>query len=318
MKKRAVIVGSSGQDGTLLYEYLINDNYAVLGVDRDVLTSNGIGWNQPISISKEGEVVELIKTIRPDEIYYLAAVNQSSEDRKTNDLELYQKSYSVNVLSLINFLEAVRLYSPSSKIFYASSSMVFGQSKTEKQNEETAFNPDTIYGITKLDGLLACRYYRNIHNIFASVGILYNHESALRTKNFISRKVIQGAIDIKNQKKKELVVGDLNASADWGYAPDFVRAMHSLLKMEKSGEYIVSTGQKHSVRDMVARVFSDLELDWKEFVREDKGILTREKVALIGDHTKLSKMTGWKPSISFDDMISSIAKQLLDDALPKD
>lgn len=307
--KKAIIVGCEGQDGRLLYDLLIGMNYSLLGIGQNVIRSDGIKRDKIVDISIKEDVFDLLKTIKPHEIYYLAAFHHSSEDKLVDDYKLYQQSYNVNLFYLINFLEAIKLYSPETRLFYAASCLIFGKCETEIQDENTPFNPDTVYGITKLDGLLTCRYYRNRYGIFASTGILYNHESHLRKVNFISKKIIKGAINIKNKKQDKINLGDLTAEIDWGYAPDYVNAMYKILNASTADEYIVATGTKHSVRDFVRITFKYLNLDWEQYVEEDKSILSRGKKSLVGDSSKLRKITGWKPSVSFKKMIKVLLEK---------
>jgi GDPmannose 4,6-dehydratase len=307
--KKAIIVGCEGQDGRLLYDLLIGMNYSLLGIGKNVIRSDGIKWDKIVDISIKENVFDLLKTIKPREIYYLAAFHHSSEDKPIDNYELYQQSYNVNLFYLINFLEAIRLYSPETRLFYAASSLIFGKCETEIQDENTPFNPDTVYGITKLDGLLICRFYRNEYEIFASTGILYNHESHLRKVNFISKKIIKGAINVKNKKQDKIYLGDLTAEIDWGYAPDYVKGMHKILNSPTADEYIVATGTKHSVRDFVRITFEYLNLDWQHYVKENKNIITRKRNVLIGNPMKLKKVTGWQPAVDFKGMIKILLKK---------
>jgi GDPmannose 4,6-dehydratase len=216
--RKAIIIGNRGQDGTILTKYLLKKKYQVTGVDTD----------SKVDITNLHQVENLIKEIKPDEVYYLAAFHQSSQDKAIEQTLLYQKSYEVNVFGYINFLEAIRKHSPESRIFYAASSMIFGNPKKEVQTEKSLYCPNTPYGITKLDGVLISRIYREQYDIFASCGIMFNHESEFRTANFITTKIIQGAVDIKKGIKDKLEVGSLSAKVDWGYAYDYVKAMNAV------------------------------------------------------------------------------------------
>lgn len=297
--KSAIIVGSNGQDGRLLFELLGKKGYTVIGISRD----------SDADITKKENVFDLIKTHKPDEIYYLAAYHNSSEDDYPENVKLFEKSYEVNVRALIYFLEAIRLSSPGTRIFYASSSHIFKGSNTEVQDESTPINPTCIYGITKSSGMFACRFYKNNYNIFASTGILYNHESSLRNEKFVSKKIIKGAINIKNKKQDKIFLGNLKAEIDWGYAPDYVDAMHRILNIEKPDEFIISTGQKHMVQDFVEIVFSYLDLDWRLYIKENSSIIKGQKVSLLGNPEKLMKMTGWRPSANFEQMIKILLEE---------
>jgi GDPmannose 4,6-dehydratase len=311
MKKTAIIVGSAGQDGKIACEQLAKKGFNVIGIDKQAGLPGALkNFTKSLTdIENTKEVFGLIKKVRPDEIYYFAAFHHSSQDKLIDNIELLDKSYKVNVLSLLNFLEGIRRFSPKSRLFYAASSLVFGDTDKKNQSEATKFSPDSMYGITKLDGLYLCRMYRKKYGVFASVGILYNHESAYRGNQFLSKKVITTAIDIKKKKKKNLILGDLEARVDWGYAPDYVDAMQRILQLKKSDDFIIATGKTHSVRDFVKTAFSYQGLDWKKYVKEEKQSITRNRKSLAGDARKLKKMTGWKPSVGFEGMIRKITKK---------
>ena len=289
--KRAIIVGCNGQDGTLLYEYLSNKNYLILGLGRDSNKSNESGWDKPIDISNSTEIFDTIKKFKPNEIYHLAAYHHSSQDIMPDDIELYELSYNTNVLSLVNFLEGINRFSKDTRLFYAASSLIFGQASEEYQDENTKMNPACIYGLTKSFGVLACRYFRNKHSLFVSTGILYNHESKYRNPKFLSKKVITTLINIKNKKQDKLIVGDLEAEVDWGYAPDYVDAMYKILNLASPDEFIIASGEKHTVKEFIEEAFSNLSLDWKQYVEEEKDIIKRKKAVLVGNNTKLKQLT---------------------------
>ncbi len=301
--KVAVVVGCNGQDGKIAMELLSKKGYGVVGIGKSVVRTVGISWPKIIDITNTGDVFELLAALRPQEVYYFATVHHSSEDEQIDNLALFKQSYEINVLSLLNFLEGMRQFSPATRLFYAASSLVFGETNSELQDESTPFNPTTIYGITKLDGLMTCRFYRKNYEIFAAIGIFYNHESNYRLAKFISKKIVNSAIAIKNGKQDKLVVGDLNAEIDWGYAPDYVEAAHRILNIESSDEFVIATGIKHSVRDFVKMTFECLNLDWQNHVEENPNLLKRKRIAMVGNPQKLMNMTGWKPSVSFEEMI---------------
>lgn len=308
--KKALIVGSSGQDGTILFDLLVNLGYSIIGIDKQEIKTHGLEWSQSVDINDKDQVFALIKKIKPDEIYYLAAFHHSSQDKKIDFAEDFRRSYETNVLALINFLEGIRLFSPRTRIFYASSSLIFGRCKKKKQNEQTPHHPENAYSLTKMDGVILCRFYREKYNIFAASGILYNHESEYRTDNFISMKIIKAALRIKAGQQQELIVGDLNTSVDWGYAPDYVQAMNLILNIKQADDFIVATGQTHTVLDFIKVSFGYLGLDWQKFVREDKGIIKENRTVLMGDAKKLRNQTGWKPSVDFTEMIKKIIDKL--------
>lgn len=308
--KTAIIIGSEGQDGKILFDFLSEKNYKLVGVGRKSVRSKGLKWNRVVDITKVKEVFDLVKKIKPDEIYYLAAFHHSSQDRTQDDLILLNKSYQINFFSVANFLEAVRRFSPQSRLFYAASSLIFGSLAYGKQNEATPFNPDSFYGLSKLDGLLLCRLYRQKYGLFISTGIFYNHESAYRQIKFVSRKIIQGAINIKNKKQNILKIGSLHSEVDWGYAPDYMVAAYKMLQTSFPDEFVVATGKKHSVLDIVKLTFGYFGIDWKRYVIEDSCIISRKRSVPLGDARKLARVTGWKPSVDFKEMIIKIVKQL--------
>ncbi len=306
--KIALIIGCEGQDGRLIRELLLSQGYAVLGLARGIVHSVNVAWDRPVDIFKQEIVLDLMKTVSFDEIYYLAAHHQSSQDPSQDNTFLFKQSHAVNVEGLLNFLEAIRLRAPKAHLFYAASSLLFANTTTNIQDEQTPFAPDSIYGMTKLNGLLLCRYYRQQYGVFASTGILYNHESPYRAANFISTKIVQAAVKIKQGKQEGLVVGDLNASIDWGYAPDYVKAMQQILSAPEGDEFIIATGQKHCVRDFVQIAFDCVGLDWKKYVKEDIGIMTRKRKSLVGNSQKLMDATGWRPSVDFKGMIKLLVE----------
>jgi len=215
--KRAIIVGSKGQDGRLLCERLINNSHAVLGIGREGIESSEPFDLSEVDILERQNVLDAVKIWQPNEIYYLPAFHHSSQDTLSSDqLDFFEKSYAVHVKGLLHFLEAIRLTSYPTKLFYAASSLVFGEASDETQSENTPMNPRCVYGITKVNGVHCCRFYRKTHGIHASVGFLYNHASPYRAEKFVSQKIIRAAVDIFRGSTKKLVLGDLSAKIDWG------------------------------------------------------------------------------------------------------
>lgn len=307
---RVIIVGATGQDGTYLYRLLEEKKYQIYGFGRHRVISNNDEWASDAApdITCFSDVCELVRKIQPDEIYHLAAVHHSSEDPIAECITLFNQSYKVNVLSLFNFLEAVRQFSPRTRLFYAASSHIFGRPDNEPQDENTRINPLNIYAITKVSGLHLCRMYRTFHRIHTSVGILYNHESPLRGEQFVSRKIVQGAIRCKRDPAHRLVLGDLSGEVDWGYAPDYVEAMHAILSLHEADDFVLATGEKHTVEDFVRIAFGHLGLDWRKFVTEKKEIITRPAVALVGNPAKLVNKIGWKRSVTFSEMVKILVE----------
>ncbi|MFA6417347.1 MAG: GDP-mannose 4,6-dehydratase [Patescibacteria group bacterium] len=308
--KKAIIVGAGGQDGKLLFKLLSDFGYAIIGLDKNGIKTNNVIWKNRINISNQNQVFSLIKKFKPDEIYYLAAYHFSSQDKRGDIYQELRQSYEINVLAFLNFLEGARLFSAKTKIFYAGSSLLFGNAPTKIQTEKTPFKPTGAYGLSKEGGANLCRLYREKYQVFAAMGIMYNHESQYRTANFLSMKIIKGAKDIVDGKEQKLIVGDLKARVDWGYAPDYVLAMKLILNLKKADDFIIATGQAHSVLDFIKTAFKTFGLDWKKYVREDKKIIGEKRNILIGDSRKLKMATGWKPSVSFSKMIEKIINNL--------
>jgi len=239
--KRALIVGHTGQDGQLLFDYLKKQNYQIVGVSSKSATD----------ITVAHSVFSLVETLQPDEIYFLAAHHHSAQDVLNDHLSDLKKSYEINVFALAHFLEAIKIASKHTRLFYASSSLIFGPPQTKVQDESHPRCPDTVYGITKLDGMNLCKYYSTQFGVWAASGILFNHESHLRRDSFLSKKIISKVASIYQSGQGQLSVGNLQASADWGYAPDYVEAFHKILNVEKPDEFIVATGVRHTVLDFI-------------------------------------------------------------------
>jgi GDPmannose 4,6-dehydratase len=312
---RAVIIGANGQDGTFLHEHLLKRNYEIVGIGRSRTSSTTDAWDdgRHVDIGNFSAVIDFLRAVRPDEVYHLAAIHHSSEDPVAEQVRLLEQSYRVNVHSLIHFLEAIRQVSPTTRLFYAASSHIFGRPDVVPQDESTPINPVTIYGITKASGLFLCREYRKTHKVFASVGILYNHESLLRGEQFVSRKIVEGAVQCRRDSACRLTLGSLATIADWGYAPDYVDAMHRILSLDEPDDFVVATGQKHTVEDFARIAFEACGLDWHGFVEEDRDIITRPANPFIGNPAKLVQRTGWKRSVDFSGMIKTLVRQAEDE-----
>ncbi len=305
--KKALIVGCNGQDGRLLTEYLAEKKYSVTGIDSEIYLQDKVSYDRKIDISCTSDINELVREIQPDEIYYFAAYHHSSEQNTSDDAKLFSESYRINVFSLVNFLDAVKKYSGKTKLFYASSSLIFGENEDELVDETSKCNPDSVYGITKFDGLQICRYYRNTYGVFASVGIMFNHESIYRQDKFLSRKIINSAVRINNGSSEKLSIGDLSSETDWGYAPDYVDAAWRILNLDKPDDFIIASGKKHTVGYFAETAFKYFGLDWKDHIEENKSALFRRRKPITGNPGKLKLRTGWSPKVSFEKMIEIIA-----------
>ncbi len=312
--KKALITGINGQDGSYLAELLLIKGYEVHGV----LKRNSVSENQTSrieGIKKDlslyyGDLTDysslhnIVAKVKPDEIYNLAA---QSHVRISFDMPIYTANSTG--LGTLNLLEAVRNSSIDAKIYQASSSEMFGNSIDEDgfQRESTPMNPVSPYGCAKLFSYNLCRNYRNSYDMFVSNGILFNHESPRRGINFVTNKVVKGAVDIKYGITDTLHLGNLDSSRDWGHAKDYVKAMWMIMQQECPDDYVCSTGVSHTVMDLVEYVFERLGLAWQDYVVKDERFLRPEELHdLRGDSSKLRELTGWTHMYTFESMLDEM------------
>jgi GDPmannose 4,6-dehydratase len=316
--KTALIIGANGQDASYLAEFLIKKgNYEVHGTIRrnsvpesqttrieDIYEKNYITLHYA-DLTDTISIQNVIKNIQPHEIYHLAA-----QSHVQISFELPQYTLDTNCSGTLAILEAVRNFSPHSKIYFAATSEMFGNcfDSDKFQRESTPMIPVSPYGCSKLYGYNLCNNYRNAYDMFISNGILFNHESPRRGINFVTNKIVLGAVKIYLQKQDKLILGNLDAHRDWGHAKDYVTAMWMMLQQEKSDNFVISTGETHSVRELVIKVFNYLQLDWEKYVEHDnkKYIRPEELHYLRGDCSKAKNILGWTPTITFDDMIEEM------------
>tara|TARA_B100000795_G_scaffold14615_1_gene9951 strand:+ start:1528 stop:2511 length:984 start_codon:yes stop_codon:yes gene_type:complete len=314
--KKAFITGIGGQDGSYLSEYLINKNYKVYGIIRrnsvvehqkNRLENLNINKNIELSygdVEDRTSLDNLLKKIKPDEIYNLAA---QSHVRISFDVPEY--TIKTNALGVFNMLESLRFNSPKSKFYQASSSEMFGRSvdKNGYQRETTKFEPTSPYGCAKVFAFNLVKHYRHAYKLFCANGILFNHESPRRGSNFVTNKVIKSAVEIKLGIKKKLYMGNLDSFRDWGHAKDYIRAMHLILKHNKPDDFVIATGHTRSIRQLCDVVFKNLNLDYKKYVKQQKKFLRPEELKYLkGDSSKARKVLKWKPEISFEQMINEM------------
>jgi GDPmannose 4,6-dehydratase len=304
MKLTAIIIGVNGQDGKLLYEDLCNKNYNIIGISKDKLILRGIDLDYDfIDINNYTIITNVIKRIKPNEVYYLASYNYSAETIDINK-NILEQSININNIALIGVLNAIYLESPNTKLFYASSSHIFiNNNESHFKDECSNLQADTIYGITKSTGLLICRNYRNYYNLYISVGILFNHESNYRPNNYLSKKIINAVAKIYYGENLKLILGNLDAEVDWGYAPDFINAFQIMLKLDKSDDFIIATGFSHTVREFLTIAFGYINENFERYVEIDKKILQRKSTKLIGKPCKFKNISNWEPSIDFKEMV---------------
>jgi GDPmannose 4,6-dehydratase len=298
--KKALVIGYDGQDGTWLVPYLERRGYSVAGIGR----GSSVGLASGVDIVDRSQVLDLIASFVPNEIYYLAAVHYSSEPRPPDDPELFRRSFEINTIALSNFLHAIAAASPRSRLFYAASSRVFGNPGNTMQDEDTPLNPVDCYGISKTAGVHVCRYYRKQRNVFCSAGILYNHESPRRPAAFVSRKIVRAAVRISRGMEDRLLIGDLDAMVDWGYAPDYIDAAWRILQLDEPDDFVIASGALHSVREFVETAFEGVGLDWTAHVQVDPNALAARRDGMLrGDCGRLAARTGWHPATPFREMV---------------
>jgi len=312
--KKTIIVGYAGQDGSLLVRDLQKRGDEIIGIGRlTCVYPTGFPSDVITDIRDVKQVYDVVRLFQPDEIYYLAAHHVSSEGGVLQiPLHIqFESAQAIHVSGLVNCLSAIVEESPATRLFYASSSLVFSGENGDLQDETTPFTPQGFYGISKTEGIQLCREFRKNHRVFASTGILYNHESHLRAPGFLSAKIIKTAIRISNGSHEKLEVGNLTSRVDWGYAKDYVVAFQKILAAYNPDDFIVATGEAHTVKEFIDIVFKYFNLDAEKYVLENKNILTRRPPVKIGDSSKLRSLTDWTPSLVYMDFV----KQLIEDHL---
>lgn len=308
--KKALITGITGQDGSYLAEFLLEKGYEVIGMVRRTSTVNldRIKHIQekvtivPGDLLDQVSLIELLQEHPPQEVYNLAA--QSFVPTSWNQPVF---TGEVTALGVTRLLDAIRIVDPEIRFYQASSSECFGKVRESPQNEETPFYPRSPYGVAKVYGHWITINYRESYNIFACSGLLFNHESPRRGLEFATRKISYGAAKIKLGLANELRMGNLEARRDWGYAGDYVRAMWLMLQQEKPDDYVVATGEAHSVRDFLEEAFGYLALDYRDYVVVDPQFIRPAEVDyLVGDATKAREVLGWEPTVSFPQLVRMI------------
>ena len=307
MGKTALLAGITGQDGSYLAEFLLGKGYKVYGIVRRSSLENHDRINHlkddiellQGDLLDQNSLTEAVTAANPDEVYNLAA--QSFVPTSWNQPVLTGEFTALGVTRL---LEAIRQANPKIKFYQASSSEMYGAVRETPQKETTPFHPRSPYGVAKTYGHYITINYRESYNLFALSGILFNHESPRRGMEFVTRKISDGVARIKLGLQKELLLGNVDAKRDWGFAGDYVEAMWLMLQQKKAEEFVVGTGETHSVREFVETAFNHAGLNWKDFVRQDRKFMRPADVdILVADTSKAKRVLGWKPKVKFHDLV---------------
>lgn len=292
----AIIIGAGGQDGRLLSQLLKERGTDVIPVRRGELDS-----------CVREDVLKLFRSQNAHEIYYLAAHHQSAESHEQSDpAETFHRGLAVHANGVSTVLEAMRRRQNGDRLFYAASSLVFAGSTTREINELTPMQPNCPYGISKAAGVEICRFYRRQYEVFATCGFLFNHESHLRPPTFLSRKIAIGAARASLDHSYKLTLGSLDTRVDWTYAPDMVEAITRTLTIPHPSDFVMCTGESHSVAEFAEAAFQAVSLDWQQHVQVDSSLLQRQVPPLTGDPSTLQEKTGWLPSIPFEEWIAKM------------
>lgn len=312
-KKVAFITGIAGQDGSYLAELLLDKGYEVHGLVRHVEAANAdYLWRLAAVLDKivlhEGSITsyagiyKIISKVKPDECYHFAAqsfVSYSFDDEAA--------IFDTNLNGTHYVLSALRDIVPTCRFYFAGSSEMFGLADCSPQNEGTKFNPRSLYGIAKAAGFHLTKNYRNSYAMFACSGILYNHESPRRGEIFVTRKITKAVAEIKAGLRSELRLGNLDAKRDWGFAKDYVKAMWLMLQRDVPDDYVIATGQLHTVKEFVQTAFDYVDLDWQKYVVVDKKFYrASEEFPLCGDSQKAKTILNWEPSVDFKTIVQTM------------
>jgi len=307
--KRALVTGVTGQDGAYLSKLLLEKGYKVYGTFRRVSTPNF--WRLqtldiyskihliPADLVDMGSLLEALKVSDPDEVYNLGASSYVA-----TSFEQAVENTEVTGIAVTKFLEAILHQNSDIKFYQASSSEMFGNSKSATQNEETPFFPTSPYAVSKLYAHWITNIYRKSYDMFACCGVLFNHESPIRGLEFVSRKITNGVAQISLGLKDKLVLGNLKAKRDWGFAGEYMVAIHKMMQQDKADDFVISTGESHSVSDFAKEAFDIVGLDWKKYVKSDKKFFRPYELDhLRGNAKKAAKHLKWKPKITFKKLV---------------
>ena len=316
--KKILVLGASGQDGSLISKFLLKKNFRVFGMVRKSATGNlknliGI-INDPNFKLCHGDLLDvfsletIIKVIKPDEIY-----NFADQDHVKWSYELPNYSFDVTGFSVLRILEIIKRYVPKTKFFQPLSSNMFGDSKKKKQNEEEIFSPLSIYALGKVTAFYACEMYKKLYNLKIYSAIFYNHESEVRPEEYVTRKITQSVARIFYGKQKKIILGDIDAKIDWGYAKDYVEAAYNIMQQKKPDYFIIASGKSYTVRYFLKKCFDYVNLDYKKYLVINKNLFRPKKNAtLIGDTSKAFKTFKYKTKTNLKKLIEIMMKNDLE------
>ncbi len=317
MKKKALITGVTGQDGSYLAELLVGKGYDVYGMIRRSSTENFERINHILhrielvkgDLLDQLSLINVLKKVKPNEVYNLGA-----QSFVPTSFEQPVLTGEFTALGVSRLLEAIRLVNRNIRFYQASSSEMFGHVDRPKQNEQTPLRPRNPYGVAKTYGHWMCHIYREGYKMFAVSGILFNHESPRRGKEFVSRRISDGVAKIKLGLARTLTLGNLKAKRDWGFAGDYVKAMWLMLQQRKADDYVIATGKAYSVEDFVRTAFEHVGLSWKKYVRIDPQLVRPTELHILcGDASKAKRLLGWKPKMTFEGLV----KYMVDEDLKR-
>jgi len=309
-KKKILILGATGQDGSFMSKFLQEKNYSVHGMIRRTATGNLSNIKDLLTKKNffihHGDLLDLIsiekiiKKIKPDEIY-----NFADQDHVRWSFEIPSYSFDVTGSSVVKILEIIKNCSPHSKFFQPFSSNIFGNTRKKKQDEKESFSPLSIYALGKVTAYYACQMYREVYGMKIYGAIFYNHESEVRTEEYVTRKITKSVARIYYGKQKKLYLGDIRAKIDWGYAKDYVKAAYQIMQLSKPDVFIIASGKSHSVEYFVKRCFQYVGLDYKKYLRINKKLLRPSQIiSLVGNTAKAKKTFNYKSKTNLDQIIS--------------
>ena len=306
-QSRALIIGSGGQDGVLLSALLKSEGCSVAAMGRRTVTLPDGSEQHGVDLTNSASIGNLIAELKPTHIFYLAAYNGSTERRsQISYVDSVAGCLSVNLCGFANVLSASSMSAAPPKILYAASSHAFGAPDHAPQTEDTPFRPLTPYGITKAAGVRLCASYRQSVQMFVASAILYNHESSLRSSDYVTQKIALAAANAAGGLDGRIEVRNLEARVDWGAAEDYVRAMWLIIQQDLADDFIVASGEAHSVADFARAAYARVGLDWTQYVQQAPGHLAEPGPSLIGDATKLRARTGWTPKLTFEELVDGM------------